>query len=41
MKQITALSLFNGISGLHLALDRADIPINKVNAHILKYAFEK
>ena len=30
MKPITALSLFNGISGLHLALDRAEIPINKV-----------
>ena len=30
MKPITALSLFNGISGLHLALDRAGIPINKV-----------
>ena len=30
MKPITALSLFNGISGLHLALDKAEIPINKV-----------
>ena len=30
MKPITALSLFNGISGLHLALDRAEIPIKKI-----------